>query len=57
MNHRAIIYFLGLFIFPISFLSFVNILYSIYFDYSLSIDSYVFTLIITLITGSALVVI
>ena len=57
MNYRAIVYFLGLFIFPISFLSFVNILYSIYFDYFLSIDSYVFTLIASLITGTAFVVI
>ncbi len=51
MNHRAIIYFTGLFIFPISFFSFINILYSIYFDYFLSIDGYVFTLIASLITG------
>ena len=57
MNYRAIIYFLGLFIFPIGFLSFVNILYSIYFDYFLSIDSYVFTLIASLVTGTSLVVI
>ena len=57
MNYRAIIYFLGLFIFPIGFLSFVNILYSIYFDYFLSIDSYVFTLIASLATGTSLVVI
>ena len=51
MNHRAIIYFTGLFIFPISFFSFINILYSIYFDYFLSIDGYVFTLMASLITG------
>ena len=56
MNYRAIVYFLGLFIFPIGFLSFVNILYSIYFDYFLSIDSYVLTLIASLVTGTSLVV-
>ncbi len=55
MNYRAIVYFIGLFIFPISFLSFVNILYSIYFDYFLSIDGYVFTLIASLVVGVTLI--
>ncbi|MDC1130668.1 hypothetical protein OAS59_02085 [Pelagibacteraceae bacterium] len=54
MNIKSISYFLGLFCFPISFLAFVNILYSSYFDYFLSIDSYFTTLVISLITGSAL---
>ena len=51
MNIRSISYFLGLFCFPISFLSFVNILYSSYFDYFLSIDSYFTTFFISLIAG------
>ena len=51
MNFKSISYFLGLFCFPISFLSFVNILYSSYFDYFLSIDSYFTTLLVSLIVG------
>ena len=51
MNYRSISYFLGLFCFPISFLAFINILYSSYFDYFLSIDSYFTTLLISLIIG------
>ena len=47
MNFRAISYYLGLFCFPISILSFINILYSSYFDYFLSINSYILTLIIS----------
>ena len=54
MNFKSISYFLGLFCFPISFLSFVNILYSSYFDYFLSIDAYFTTLIISLIVGYGL---
>ena len=51
MNIKGISYFLGLFCFPISFLSFINILYSSYFDYFLSIDSYFTTLLTSLIFG------
>ena len=54
MNFKSISYFLGLFCFPISFLSFVNILYSSYFDYFLSIDTYFTTLLISLIVGYGL---
>ena len=54
MNFKSISYFLGLFCFPISFLSFVNILYSSYFDYFLSIDAYFTTLLISLIAGYGL---
>ena len=53
MNFKSISYFLGLFCFPISFLSFINILYSSYFDYYLSIDSYFTTLSISLLLGAA----
>ncbi len=48
MNLKAISYYLGLFCYPISILAFINILYSSYFDYFLSIDSYFTTLIISL---------
>ncbi len=52
MNYKAILFYLGLFIFPLSGLSFLNILYSTYFDYFLSIDSYTVTFFLTLVTGS-----
>jgi trk system potassium uptake protein len=51
MNFRSISYFLSLFCFPISFLAFINILYSSYFDYFLSIDSYFTTLLASLLIG------
>ena len=47
MNFKAISYYLSLFCFPISILAFINILYSSYFDYFLSINSYVTTLIVS----------
>ena len=51
MNYKAIVFFLGLFIFPISVLSFINILYSTYFDFFLNIESYTFTFFLSLFTG------
>ncbi len=51
MNFRGISYYLGLLCLPISILSFINILYSSYFDYFLNINSYIVTLIISLIIG------
>ena len=54
MNFKRISYYLGLFCFPISILAFINILYSSYFDYFLSINSYVTTLIVSLTIGSCL---
>ena len=54
MNFKNISYFLGLFCFPISFLAFVNILYSSYFDYFSSIDSYFSTFLISLVIGFSL---
>ena len=55
MNFKSISYFLGLFCLPVSFLSFINILYSSYFDYFLSIDSYFTTLFISLFVGICLI--
>ena len=52
MNYKAILFYLSLFIFPLSGLSLLNILYSTYFDYFLSIESYTITFLITLIVGS-----
>ena len=52
MNYKAILFYLGLFAFPLSGLAFLNILYSTYFDYFLSIDSYTVTFFLALITGT-----
>jgi len=54
MNFKSISYYLGLFCFPVSILSFIYILYSSYFDYFLSINSYVVTLIVSFTIGSGL---
>ena len=54
MNFKGISYYLGFFCFTISILSFINILYSSYFDYFLSTDSYFITLIISLVLGIGL---
>ena len=51
MNFKSISFYLGLFCFPISLLSFINILYSSYFDFFLSIESYFITLILSSLTG------
>ncbi len=51
MNFKSISFFLSFFCLPISLLSFINILYSSYFDYFLSIESYFITLILSLVSG------
>ena len=51
MNFKGISYYLSLFCFPISVLAFINILYSSYFDYFLSIDTYFITLVVSLSIG------
>jgi len=53
MNLRGISYYLGLTCYPVTFLSFFNILYSSYFDYYLNLDSYLITLVISLLFGLA----
>ena len=55
MNYKGISYYLGLFCFPIAFLAFLNILYSSYFDYFLSINSYIATLVVSLSAGLILI--
>ena len=55
MNIKAVSYYLGLFCFPISILAFINILYSSYFDYFLSINSYLITLMLSVAIGSMLI--
>ena len=51
MKLRSIIYYQSLFCFPISVLSFINILYSSYFDYYLNLSAYLVTLILSLTVG------
>ena len=54
MKLKSLSFYLSLFCFPISLLSFVNILYASYFDYFLSIESYFITLTISLLIGASL---
>ena len=54
MKFKSLSFYLSLFCFPVSFLSFINILYASYFDYFLSIESYFLTLIISLFVGLGL---
>ncbi len=54
MNYKSISFFLGIFCFPVSILSLINILYSSYFDYFLSIESYLVTLSVSLFFGVGL---
>ena len=54
MNLKNLFFYLSFFCFPISFLAFINILYSFYFDYFLSIESYFITLVLSLAIGFGL---
>ena len=54
MNFRGISYYLGLSCYPITLLSFFNILYSSYFDHYLNLDSYILTLVISFLSGTGL---
>ena len=51
MNYKTILFYLGIFSLLISIFSILNILYSIYFDFFLGIDSYIFTSAISLFFG------
>ena len=51
MNFKSISYYLSFFCFPIAILAFINILYSSYFDYFLSIESYFITLFFSITIG------
>ena len=52
MNYKSILFFLGIYSLFVSIFSVLNILYSIYLDFILGLDSYVLTLIISLTIGS-----
>ena len=49
MNYRGIFYYLGIFATLISIFSFLNILYSIYFNSVINLNSYIFSLCISLL--------
>ena len=51
MNYRGILFFFGIYSLFVSFFSILNILYSIYFNFILDLNSYVISLIISLIVG------
>ena len=51
MNYKGILFFFGIYSLFVSFFSILNILYSIYFNFILDVNSYVFTLVISLIIG------
>ena len=51
MNFRGIFYYLSLSCYPVTFLSFFNILYSSYFDHYLNLNSYILTLVTSLFFG------
>jgi len=51
MNHKSILFFLGIFSFLVSIFSILNILYSIYFDVIIHLSSYFITFIISLLIG------
>ena len=51
MKIKPNLYYLGLSFFPISLLSLINIFYSFYFNYLNNIDSYSFTLFLSLFLG------
>ena len=49
MNFKGISHYLHLSCYPVSILSFFNILYSSYFDHYLNLDSYLLTLVVSLL--------
>ena len=51
MNYKGILYYLGFFCFPISAIAFINILYSSYSNYFLSLESYTTVLFLSLFIG------
>ena len=51
MNYKGILFFFGIYSLFVSFFSILNILYSIYFNFVLDLNSYVITLVISLVLG------
>ncbi len=53
MNYKSILFFLGIYSLLVSLFSILNILYSIYFDFIIDLNSYLLTFFISLIIGSS----
>ena len=53
MNYKSILFFLGIYSLLVSLFSILNILYSIYFDFIIGLNSYLLTFFISLIVGSS----
>ena len=51
MNIKGIFFYLSLSCFPVTLLSFFNIIYSSYFNYYLNLDTYILTLFISFVSG------
>ena len=51
MNYKGIRFFLGVFTLILSLFSFVNIFYSVYFDFIISLNSYLITFSISFLLG------
>jgi len=54
MNYKSIVFFLGIYSLLVSVFSVLNILYSIYFDFIIGLNSYLLTFSISLLLGSVL---
>ena len=52
MTYKGVLFFLGIYSLFVSFFSFLNILYSIYFNFILDLNSYIISLIISLSVGT-----
>ena len=51
MNYKSVLFYLGINLLLVSFFSILNIIYSIYFDFILDLNSYLLTLITSFIFG------
>ena len=53
MNYKSILFFLGVFSSIVSLFSIFNILYAVYFDFIIDLNSYIITFFISIIIGSS----
>jgi len=51
MNYKSILFFLGIYLLVVSLFSIINILYSVYFDFIIDLNSYIVTLLISFFIG------
>ena len=52
MNYKGVLFYLGTYSLVVSVFSVLNILYSIYFDFVIDLNSYLLTFLISLVVGS-----